>query len=1376
MICGEKLKINLRLNEMFMRRNSVFLQKVVLLFVFMFVFLNTNLAVTYYVSNVGNDANSGSSESAPWRTIAKVNSAALNSGDVILFRRGDTFFGQLIPSRSYITFDAYGVGAKPVISGFQTVTGWVSQGNGIYAAPALAKTSCNLVTVNGVNTPMGRFPKTGWLTFESAVGRTSITDNQLGSSPNWTGAEVVIKKRDFIIDRSVITDHSSTTISYTSGSPNNPVENGGYNYFIQKSINALSQLGDWYCNGTSLYMYFGSNNPNNYVVKTSVVDRLISINSKNTNVFRNLAIEGSNIQAVYFTLSSNIQFISCDFNNHGSLGILGAGSTSISIDGCTFSNCNGKAIDINAANSSIKNSIFSNIGLIPGMGESNGDSYSGIKFGSENGIIEYNEITNFGSIPIYFYGNNSKVRFNKVDGFGSIINYGGGIYTYKYNSTPASIGLEVYRNVLMNGRSNGLYADGVSNNVSFHDNTIISMAQSGIHMTTPISNSVGNNLFYNCAVSGVSMTNIYTPEAGTVARNNTILNNVFMQNSASQLFIRLTDTKNYAIGNFGTSNYNAIIVGSDGLNLFKTEANQPSSSTNLYTISTWKTFSNQELNSTQTVTNLSEVQFEYNATKSAKTIALSSSMVDAKGVKYSGSITLQPYTSVLLMKDQVVSAPAVTGAYYVSSLGNDSNSGLSPNSPWKTIAKVNSVTLKPGSSVLFRRGDTFYGTLIPRNSGTSTSYITYGAYGSGAKPIISSFERLTTWTSVGNGIYSSPTNAKSAINIVSVNGTNVPMGRYPKADWLTFESFVGRTSLTDNQLSSSPNWTGAEVVVCKSNWIIDRSLITNHTGGKITYSSGSTFDPTIDGEYRYFIQNHIGTLTKLYDWYSKGSTFYMYFGTANPSTYFVKVPISDVLVDVSSKSYLTFDNIAFEGGNKKGLVTYLAIGINIKNCDFNYMGDNAIYSTSSQKTLVENCVINNCNGTSLYLNSVNSIIRNNVISNGGLTPGMGNADGQTYNGITFYGTGGICEYNTIKDIGYNGIMFYSNNSVVRYNFIDGFCKFLFDGGGIYTYLGGSSTIVQSGMKVYNNIVLNGGGNGLYSDGITNNLEIYNNSVANVLKWGIHMNQPRYNKVQNNSFYNCTRSGIDLQNLYFSEVMAANNSISANIVVQGTTNQILTSLTDIRTYNIGYFGTSNYNYFVAGSDGLSLFRTQVSIPKFLITNYTFPLWKIFSGQEANSTLMFTNLADIRFEYNATKAAKVITLTEPMVDPKGVKYSSTVTLQPYTSIILMKAVALKSGSIPVDQSLLSATDATNIDAKVSVSLYPNPTLGRFTVSFSQLPVSGSKIEIFDLVGRKISSRIISNTIEVFELNNLQAGLYVVKSTLGAEEFNQKLIVNK
>jgi hypothetical protein len=78
--------------------------------------------------------------------------------------------------------------------------------------------------------------------------------------------------------------------------------------------------------------------------------------------------------------------------------------------------------------------------------------------------------------------------------------------------------------------------------------------------------------------------------------------------------------------------------------------------------------------------------------------------------------------------------------YYVSNSGNDSNPGTSDSLAWKTLAKVNSFTPKPGDQILFKRGDTWTGTLTVKASGTSVAPITYGAWGEGAKPVITGLQ------------------------------------------------------------------------------------------------------------------------------------------------------------------------------------------------------------------------------------------------------------------------------------------------------------------------------------------------------------------------------------------------------------------------------------------------------------------------------------------------------------------------------------------------------------------------------------------------------------------------------------------------------------
>ena len=85
------------------------------------------LLSTYYVSPSGSDSASGTSTSAPWRTIGRVNSQKLHAGDKILFKGGSSFNGSLsVPSSeggtssNAVVFSTYGSGRATINSGGST--------------------------------------------------------------------------------------------------------------------------------------------------------------------------------------------------------------------------------------------------------------------------------------------------------------------------------------------------------------------------------------------------------------------------------------------------------------------------------------------------------------------------------------------------------------------------------------------------------------------------------------------------------------------------------------------------------------------------------------------------------------------------------------------------------------------------------------------------------------------------------------------------------------------------------------------------------------------------------------------------------------------------------------------------------------------------------------------------------------------------------------------------------------------------------------------------------------------------------------------------------------------------------------------------------
>lgn len=97
------------------------------------------------------------------------------------------------------------------------------------------------------------------------------------------------------------------------------------------------------------------------------------------------------------------------------------------------------------------------------------------------------------------------------------------------------------------------------------------------------------------------------------------------------------------------------------------------------------------------------------------------------------TFTLLLFSALFLARPSVIRASTI----YVDSIhGNDANSGTSPSTPWKTLAKVNATNYNPGDHILFRAGSAWEGQLAISSSGKEGKPIIVDRYGRGSRPRI----------------------------------------------------------------------------------------------------------------------------------------------------------------------------------------------------------------------------------------------------------------------------------------------------------------------------------------------------------------------------------------------------------------------------------------------------------------------------------------------------------------------------------------------------------------------------------------------------------------------------------------------------------------
>ncbi len=561
-----------------------------------------------------------------------------------------------------------------------------------------------------------------------------------------------------------------------------------------------------------------------------------------------------------------------------------------------------------------------------------------------------------------------------------------------------------------------------------------------------------------------------------------------------------------------------------------------------------------------------------------------------------------------------IDSARATNYYFSAGSGNDSRTSTqakNPSTPWKTISKLNSFfsNLKPGDQVLFKRGETFYGSITLGRSGKAGSPIVIGAYGTGEKPVITSLVKLSGWKANPKykGVYDCAANSQlgSDVNIVLLNNVFQHMGRYPNSNavnkgYLEFESHQGKASFTDKQLSSSPNWTGAEAVIRTRKWIIDRSVIKSHSKNKIYLSPKEITYGLLDG-FGYFIQDHIKTLDQFGEWYYNPSkkVVSVYFGAKKPFSYDIRASAVNNLIYSKSKSYVVIENLTLKGANKFGVDINGGNNITVKNCDILFSGTDGVNASKNSFFKLENCSVFHSNNNGVNTNgSAHATVRNNIIKNSYAVPGMGQSGNGQGIGIRI-GSNSIAEYNQVINSGYTAIVYTGNDLVIKNNFIDTFSFVKDDGGAIYTSNG--PNITNRGRKITGNIILNGLGapggttsgsstssaDGIYMDDNVNGTEITGNTIANTNR-GIYLHNSRNIVVKNNTSYNNKMGQLYMKHDWLGEKIRK-QTITNNIFFSRTATQTAASIATVLDDNdISNMGKFDNNYYARPIDDKLVF--------------------------------------------------------------------------------------------------------------------------------------------------------------------------------------------
>jgi len=448
-------------------------------------------------------------------------------------------------------------------------------------------------------------------------------------------------------------------------------------------------------------------------------------------------------------------------------------------------------------------------------------------------------------------------------------------------------------------------------------------------------------------------------------------------------------------------------------------------------------------------------------------------------------------------------------------------------------------------------------------------------------------------------------------------------------------SVGNNTAITDSitvfphdSTGSTVDFNGGEVVIRKQNWILDRGLINASTlSGIINYTAevNANYRPAVG--WGYFIQNHIGCLSALGDWCYDSSTnvLTMYFGSSTPSLYEDGVKASQYYSNVlilPGRSYNTFTGIKFEGANQFGISGGSGCSnIQITNCGFDNIGQDAINFISPNALTVSGCSITNVNNNGITLSfPIGCMITNNTFNNIHQYAGMGQCgDGcgigiiigpppNSLAGNPITNNNNTITLNKLTNLGYSGISFQGDGILVQNNYVDNFCLTKDDGGGIYSQ---STTrwVYKSGRSIINNLILNGIGMragtvnsnpsviGIYCDDGSSDLLLYNNTCACIAGPGIQAHNTDNLNILHNNIYDAPKyynpkikAALNLVNDNNNYGKLQNINIEGNVLWGTVKNNLLVMNMSYGTNVLTATGDYNYYHRPIGKDNFFFYKT------------------------------------------------------------------------------------------------------------------------------------------------------------------------------------------
>ena len=478
-------------------------------------------AAAFYVDGTnGNDSNPGSFEQ-PFRSIQKA-AGTMAAGDTCYVRKG-VYRETIIPAHSgragaRITFKPYS-NEQVTLSGADPITGWAPHQGSIYKAPIkwnLGQGN-NQVFVDGRLVFEARWPNStdlsrpNCLEMDSGSGWTNATEGVI-RDPNltqpegtWNNAHIYMRPgKKWYARTARVTSSAPGSLTFKIHSPGHQsyedIANYGGEYFITGSYAALDGPGEWFFDGSTLYLWApDGGNPAGHAVEAKKRQNVVDLSDLSYINVEGFTIIAAAIKTNAATTYCIVDGVDASYVCHFfiiSRGPYDQGNqdyTGFILHGSFNEICNSKiawsaanGVTLQGSNNKVTNCLIHDVAYA-GTDAAAINTAAAATSGHE---ITHNTLYNSGrSVLIHNDAENIKILYNHI--------YNAGLQMTDLGLTYAIAtdgkGSEIAYNVVHGCAMSGIYLDNNHRNYNVHHNLVYDVRWA-LHLNRP---AVNDNIMHN---------------------------------------------------------------------------------------------------------------------------------------------------------------------------------------------------------------------------------------------------------------------------------------------------------------------------------------------------------------------------------------------------------------------------------------------------------------------------------------------------------------------------------------------------------------------------------------------------------------------------------------------------------------------------------------------------------------------------------------------------------------------------------------------------------------------------------------------------------------------------------------------------------------